>query len=75
MCFLFPQELEYALKVFNYFFTAIFIIEASMKVSALGITRYLSDRLDTHQIPLRQVRYSPDTSQTGKILTRYLSDR
>jgi hypothetical protein len=30
--------------VFNYFFTAIFIIEASMKVSALGITRYLSDR-------------------------------
>ena len=38
------QELEYALKLFNYFFTGIFIVEAGMKVSALGLTRYLSDR-------------------------------
>ena len=31
----FLQELEFALKVFNYFFTAIFIVEAGMKVAAL----------------------------------------
>jgi voltage-dependent calcium channel T type alpha-1G len=30
--------------VFNYFFTAVFILEAGMKVSALGLGRYLSDR-------------------------------
>ena len=38
------QGLAYALKVFNYFFTAVFILEAGMKVSALGCGRYLSDR-------------------------------
>ncbi|XP_023326004.1 voltage-dependent T-type calcium channel subunit alpha-1G [Eurytemora carolleeae] len=42
--YMMPLELEYALKVFNYFFTAIFILEAAMKVSALGVQRYLSDR-------------------------------
>jgi len=36
--------LEFALKIFNYFFTGIFIIEAGMKISALGVQRYLSDR-------------------------------
>ena len=41
---LFFQGLAYALKVFNYFFTAVFILEAGMKVSALGCGRYLSDR-------------------------------
>ena len=42
---LFPcQELEYALKLFNYFFTAIFILEAAIKISALGVKRYLTDR-------------------------------
>lgn len=38
------QELEFALKIFNFFFTGIFIVEAAMKVSALGLKRYLADR-------------------------------
>ena len=38
------QILANTLKVFNYFFTAVFILEAGMKVSALGLGRYLSDR-------------------------------
>merc|ERR1719187_105075 len=42
--YMMPVELEFALKIFNYFFTGIFIIEAGMKVSALGLQRYLSDR-------------------------------
>merc|ERR1719266_2404214 len=42
--YMMPDELEYALKLFNYFFTGIFIVEAGMKVSALGLQRYLSDR-------------------------------
>jgi hypothetical protein len=33
-----------ALKVFNYFFTAVFILEAGMKIAALGCGRYLNDR-------------------------------
>jgi len=32
------------LKSFNYFFTMVFIFEAGLKVSALGLKRYLSDR-------------------------------
>uniref|UniRef100_T1DC41 Voltage-dependent T-type calcium channel subunit alpha n=2 Tax=Entelegynae TaxID=74971 RepID=T1DC41_CUPSA len=42
--YMMPMELEYALKVFNYFFTAVFILEAAMKIVALGLRRYLSDR-------------------------------
>jgi len=42
--YMMPDELEYALKLFNYFFTGIFIIEAGMKVGALGLGRYMSDR-------------------------------
>ncbi|XP_050328266.1 uncharacterized protein LOC126758195 isoform X4 [Bactrocera neohumeralis] len=38
------EPLIYALKVFNYFFTAVFILEASMKVLALGWPVYLKDR-------------------------------
>ncbi|KFM76570.1 Voltage-dependent T-type calcium channel subunit alpha-1I, partial [Stegodyphus mimosarum] len=38
------KELVYALKVFNYFFTAVFILEAAMKIVALGLRRYLADR-------------------------------
>ena len=38
------QGLAYALKVFNYFFTAVFILEAGMKIAALGCGRYLNDR-------------------------------
>ncbi|XP_077490512.1 voltage-dependent T-type calcium channel subunit alpha-1G-like [Amblyomma americanum] len=39
-----PLELEYALKIFNYFFTAVFLLELSMKVVALGVPRYLTDK-------------------------------
>merc|ERR1711953_556759 len=42
--YMMPSELEFTLKIFNYFFTGIFIVKAGMKVSALGLTRYLSDR-------------------------------
>ena len=38
------QELMYALKIFNYFFTSVFILESVMKSVALGTLRYLQDR-------------------------------
>ena len=38
------QELEFALKIFNYFFTSVFIIEATLKILALGFMRYIKDR-------------------------------
>ena len=41
------QELNYTLKVFNYFFTSVFILEAGMKISALGCGRYMSDRYNS----------------------------
>ncbi|KAF0287966.1 Voltage-dependent T-type calcium channel subunit alpha-1H [Amphibalanus amphitrite] len=37
-------ELRYALRVFNFFFTAVFTLEMLMKVVALGWRRYLKDR-------------------------------
>ncbi|CAL4059400.1 unnamed protein product, partial [Meganyctiphanes norvegica] len=39
-----PKELEYALQIFNYFFTAVFILESCMKILALGCKRYFRDR-------------------------------
>uniref|UniRef100_T1JBM2 Voltage-dependent T-type calcium channel subunit alpha n=1 Tax=Strigamia maritima TaxID=126957 RepID=T1JBM2_STRMM len=42
--YMMPGELVYALKIFNYFFTAVFILEAAMKVVALGFKLYLKDR-------------------------------
>ncbi|XP_013787213.2 voltage-dependent T-type calcium channel subunit alpha-1H-like, partial [Limulus polyphemus] len=41
--YMMPVELIYALKIFNYFFTAVFILEAVMKIVALGVRRYLHD--------------------------------
>ncbi|KAL0279686.1 UNVERIFIED_CONTAM: hypothetical protein PYX00_001187 [Menopon gallinae] len=41
---LMPRPLTYALKIFNYFFTAVFILELIMKLVALGIRLYLKDR-------------------------------
>ena len=38
------QILATALRVFNYFFTAVFILESAMKVTALGFERYLNDK-------------------------------
>ncbi|XP_055342711.1 voltage-dependent T-type calcium channel subunit alpha-1G-like isoform X2 [Paramacrobiotus metropolitanus] len=42
--YLMPNELMYALKIFNYFFTAVFFFEAFFKLMALGIKRYVSDK-------------------------------
>ncbi|XP_022257393.1 voltage-dependent T-type calcium channel subunit alpha-1G-like isoform X2 [Limulus polyphemus] len=42
--YMMPTELVYALKIFNYFFTAVFILEAIMKAVALGVRRYLIDK-------------------------------
>lgn len=39
-----PYALKYALKIFNYFFTAVFILEAIMKLVALGIKIYMKDK-------------------------------
>jgi len=38
------QELEFALKIFNYFFTSMFVIEAAIKTISLGVVRYITDR-------------------------------
>lgn len=38
------QELNQALKMFNYFFTATFCLEALLKVVALGPERYFSEK-------------------------------
>nr|XP_042899987.1 voltage-dependent T-type calcium channel subunit alpha-1G isoform X2 [Parasteatoda tepidariorum] len=42
--YMMPKKLEYALKVFNYFFTAVFIVEACMKIVALGLLKYLKNK-------------------------------
>ncbi|CRK92625.1 CLUMA_CG006168, isoform A [Clunio marinus] len=42
--YMMPLALEYALKIFNYFFTAVFILEALMKLLALGVKLYLKDK-------------------------------
>ncbi|XP_071550558.1 voltage-dependent T-type calcium channel subunit alpha-1G-like [Panulirus ornatus] len=38
-----PKELDYALQIFNYFFTAVFILESAVKMVALGCRRYFQD--------------------------------
>ncbi|KAF6199055.1 hypothetical protein GE061_007080 [Apolygus lucorum] len=42
--YMMPKELTYALKIFNYFFTAVFILESIMKLVALGIKLYMKDK-------------------------------
>ena len=42
--YMMPVALEYALKIFNYFFTAVFILEAIMKLVALGVKIYMKDK-------------------------------
>ncbi|XP_037914604.1 voltage-dependent T-type calcium channel subunit alpha-1G isoform X4 [Hermetia illucens] len=42
--YMMPVALEYALKIFNYFFTAVFILEAIMKLVALGFKLYMKDK-------------------------------
>ncbi|XP_024872842.1 voltage-dependent T-type calcium channel subunit alpha-1G isoform X2 [Temnothorax curvispinosus] len=42
--YMMPKALTYALKIFNYFFTAVFILESIMKLVALGVQLYLKDK-------------------------------
>ncbi|XP_073996715.1 ca[2+]-channel protein alpha[[1]] subunit T isoform X3 [Rhodnius prolixus] len=42
--YMMPKELTYALKIFNYFFTAVFILESIMKLVALGIRLHVKDK-------------------------------
>ncbi|XP_050464943.1 voltage-dependent T-type calcium channel subunit alpha-1G isoform X6 [Cataglyphis hispanica] len=42
--YMMPKALTYALKIFNYFFTAVFILESLMKLVALGLQLYLKDK-------------------------------
>ncbi|PIO71442.1 transporter, cation channel family protein, partial [Teladorsagia circumcincta] len=47
--YMMPPGLKYVLKALNYFFTAVFTLEAAMKLAALGIRRFFSEtwnRLD-----------------------------
>lgn len=39
-----PEIHTYILKIFNYFFTAVFILEGTMKLIALGVGLYLKDK-------------------------------
>lgn len=39
-----PEILNYILKIFNYFFTAVFILESTMKLIALGFWLYMKDK-------------------------------
>jgi len=41
---LFLQELQYTLKIFNFFFTSVFILEAIIRIISFGMFRYLLDR-------------------------------
>ena len=38
------QELQFALKIFNFFFTSVFVLESGVKMISLGFLRYLDDR-------------------------------
>lgn len=41
--YMMPPGLKYVLKALNYFFTAVFTLEAAMKLAALGIRRFFSE--------------------------------
>ncbi|KAJ8957404.1 hypothetical protein NQ318_004884, partial [Aromia moschata] len=42
--YMMPEYWEYALRIFNYFFTAVFILESTMKLIALGFKMYMKDK-------------------------------
>lgn len=48
--YMMPKALTYALKIFNYFFTAVFILESFMKLLALGLHLYLKDKYEFFKI-------------------------
>ena len=42
--YMMPVVLKYVLKALNYFFTAVFTLEAIMKLVALGFRRFLKEK-------------------------------
>ena len=42
--YMMPKALTYTLKIFNYFFTAVFILESMIKLLSLGLLLYLKDK-------------------------------
>ncbi|XP_021945092.2 voltage-dependent T-type calcium channel subunit alpha-1G isoform X3 [Folsomia candida] len=42
--YMMPEELDYILKVFNYFFTSVFMLELAFKLLALGWKRYFKSK-------------------------------
>lgn len=42
--YMMPPIWEYLLRIFNYFFTAVFILESIMKLIALGFRMYIKDK-------------------------------
>ncbi|CAJ0564538.1 unnamed protein product, partial [Mesorhabditis spiculigera] len=42
--YMMPHGLKYVLKALNYFFTAVFTLESAMKLTALGIKRFMAER-------------------------------
>ncbi|ODM88419.1 Voltage-dependent T-type calcium channel subunit alpha-1H [Orchesella cincta] len=42
--YMMPDELSYILKLFNYFFTTVFVMELALKLSALGFQRYFKSK-------------------------------
>ncbi|KAI6214984.1 Voltage-dependent calcium channel T type alpha-1 [Aphelenchoides besseyi] len=42
--YMMPQGLKYVLRALNYFFTAVFTLEAAVKLYALGIRRFFRER-------------------------------
>lgn len=42
--YMMPQGLKYVLRALNYFFTAVFTMEAAFKLYALGLVKFLDER-------------------------------
>lgn len=42
--YMMPTGLKYVLKTLNYFFTAVFTLESVIKLIALGVRRFFSER-------------------------------
>lgn len=43
--YMMPMGLKYVLRALNYFFTAVFTLEAGMKLTALGFKRFFRETL------------------------------
>ena len=77
----FLQELNQALKLFNYFFTTTFCLEAMLKVVALGPERYFSEKwnqLDMAIVALSVLGITLEeieVEQKMSLLTQYILSR